>query len=142
MGIVLLSDASGTPVHTFRGGSLVTCLAFSPDSRTLAAASAGPGPSVRLCDIASKTERTVAGHTGRVMALAFHPGGQRIATGSLDGTARLWDTAAGAGRGRVFDFRHIGPVGAVAFSPSGRHLAIGLGNGLVAIIRTPPASAR
>jgi WD40 repeat protein len=140
--VQLIDRARGTRVHPFRGGGRVTCLAFSPDSRTLAAASAGPGPSVRLWDVATRAKRTVTGATGRVLGLAFHPQGNRIATGSLDGTARLWDTAAGAGRGRVFHFRHAGPAAAVAFSPSGRHLAIGLGNWLIAIIRTPPARAR
>ena len=41
-----------------------------------------------------------------------------------------------------FSARHAGPAVAVAFSPSGRHLAFGLGNGLIAILRTPPAPAR
>jgi WD40 repeat protein len=140
--VQLIDRASGTRVHTFRGGAIVTCLAFSPDSQTLAAASGGPGPSVRLWDLATRAERGVTGDTGRVLGLAFHPEGNQVATGSLDGTARLWDSSAGGGRGRVFDFRHVGPAAAVAFSPSGRHLAVGLGNGFIAILRTPPAPAR
>jgi WD40 repeat protein len=138
--VQLIDRASGRLVHTWRG-ALATCLAFSPDSRTLAAAPDGSGPSVRLWDLETKAERSGTGATGHVLGLAFHPQGNRIATGSPDGTVRLWDTAAGAARRRVFGFRHIAPAGAVAFSPSGRHLAVGLGNGLIAILRTPPARA-
>jgi WD40 repeat protein len=78
-----------------------------------------------------------------VPGLAFDPGGRRVAATSLDGTVRLWDTAPGVEPSRPpFDFRHIGPTAGVAFSPSGRHLAVGLGNGLIAILRTPPDPAR
>jgi len=83
----------------------------------------------------------VTGHTRPVLGLAFHPHGDWVATRSLDGTSRLWDTSSGADRGR-FDFGHTRPAGAVAFSPSGRHLAVGLGNGLIAIIRTPATPTR
>jgi WD40 repeat protein len=140
--VQLIDRASGTRVHTFRGGGLVTCLAFGPDSLTLAAAFDGPGPPVRQWALTTRTERTVTGVTGRVSGLALHPQGDQIATGSPGGTARLWEASPGADRSRVFDFRHTAPAGAVAFSPSGRHLAVGLGNGLVAILRTRPAPAR
>jgi WD40 repeat protein len=104
-------------MHTFRGSRLVTNLAFSPDSQTLAATTDGSAPSVRLWDLATRAERTATGHTRPVVGLAFHPAGNRIATGSLDGTARLWEASPGAEPGRVFDFRHSGPAPAVAFSP-------------------------
>jgi WD40 repeat protein len=142
--IPLIDRASGQPVHSFRGSLLVTNLAFSPDSQTLAATTNGIGPSVRLWDLATRAEQTAAGHTKLVAGLAYHPAGNRIATGSLDGTARLWETSPGVEPGPVFDFRHTRPAAAaaVAFSPSGRHLAVGLGNGLIAVVRTPPAPAR
>src|SRR5262249_32791034 len=123
-------------------GALVRSLAFSPDSRTLAAASDGSGPPVRLWDLATSAERRVTGNTSRVLGLAFHPQGNRVATASLDGKARLWQTSAGADRTRDFDFSPIGHSGAIAFTPSGRHLAVGLDNGLIAILRTPPALKR
>ena len=131
-------------MHTFRGSRLVTNLAFSPDSQTLAATTNGIGPSVRLWDLATRAERTAGGHTKPVAGLAYHPAGNRIATGSLDGTARLWETSPDVEPGPVFDFRHTRPVAAaaVAFSPSGRHLAVGLGDGRIAILRTPPDPAR
>ncbi len=139
--VQLIDRATGTCVHTFRSETLATNLAFSPDSRTLAAAS-DTGPSVRLWDVASRAERPLTGHTGPVLGLAFHPQGRHLATGSMDGTARLWDTSPGADPGRVFDFRPNGPTVAVAVSPSGRHLAVGLGNGFIAILRIPSDLAR
>jgi WD40 repeat protein len=138
----LIDRASGLRVHPFRLGRPVTGLAFSPDSQTLSATGDGPDPPVRLWDIATKTERTLAGHTRPVPGLAFDPGGRRVATTSLDGTVRLWDTAPGVEPSRTFDFRHIGPTAGVAVTRSGRHLAVGLSNGLIAIVRTPPAPAR
>src|SRR5262249_36710905 len=81
--VQLIDRASGTRVQPFPGGGLVTCLAFSPDSRTLAATSDGSGPSVHLLDLATEVVRTMPGNTGRVMGLAFHPQGNRIATGSV-----------------------------------------------------------
>jgi serine/threonine-protein kinase len=38
---------------------------------------------------------TFRGHLGSVWSVAFSPSGDRIVTGSLDGTAKVWDTATG-----------------------------------------------
>jgi WD40 repeat protein len=141
--VQLVDRASGRRVHPFGLSTPVTAVAFSADSQSLAAAGDGPDPPVRLWDVATKRERALTGHTRPVQALAFDPAGRRIAGTSLDGTVRLWDAAPGVDPNRPpFDFRHIGPTAGVAFSPSGRHLAVGLGNGLIAVIHTPPAPAR
>src|SRR5690348_11047421 len=47
-----------------------------------------PGTQVRLT-------RTLVGHNGEVHGVAFSPDGTLLATGSYDGTARLWNTATG-----------------------------------------------
>jgi WD40 repeat protein len=137
----LIDRASGR-VHTFRLGRPVVGLAFSPDSQTLSATGGGPDPPVRLWDLATKTGPTLDGHTRPVPGLAFDPGGLRVATTSLDGTVRLWGTAPSVEPSRKFDFGHIGPTAGVAVTPSGRHLAVALGNGLIAVLRTPPDPAR
>lgn len=60
-------------------------------------------------------------HAGSIVAVAVTPDGTRVVTGSVDGTARLWDVATGAALGAPM--AHDGPVRAVTFSPDGRHVA-------------------
>ena len=67
------------------------------------------------------------GHTATVASVAFHPGGRWLASGSADGTVRLWGVGAlkeptDAPPGQVVDL-HGGPVRDVAFSPDGDLLA-------------------
>src|SRR5262249_43666942 len=114
----------------------------SPDSKTLAAIGAVPGRSLYLWDVASKKPRTLAGHDEHVLGVTFHPEGNRVATVSADGTARLWETAPVTGRSHRFPFRGAGSARTIAFSPSGRHLAVGLDNGAVALVSVPPLVAR
>src|SRR5262249_19828367 len=54
---------------------------------------------------------------------AFSPDGRMLITGSVDYTARLWDTSTGQPIGRPL--QHAGRVWAVAFSPDGRTVLTG-----------------
>ena len=67
--------------------------------------------------------QVLEGHSDWVRAVVFSPDGQLLASGSLDRTVRLWDTATGASRGTLEG--HSGCVNAVVFSPDGQLLASG-----------------
>lgn len=61
---------------------------------------------------------------GEVTSVAFSPDGKMLATGSADGTVKLWDTSTGAGSTPLSP-SHKGKVWAVAFSSDGKMLATG-----------------
>jgi WD40 repeat protein len=69
-----------------RGG--IYCFDLSPDARLAVFAD---GPTVRICGTEDFVLRQVlAGHRARVGSVAWSPDGTRIATASIDGTARIW----------------------------------------------------
>jgi WD40 repeat protein/thiol-disulfide isomerase/thioredoxin len=70
------------------------------------------------------------GHTGPVLSLNFAPGGTLLASGSRDGTVKVWETAAGKER---YTLWHGGRVLDVVFSPNGQVLASGRADRLVMV---------
>jgi len=71
------------------------------------------------------------GHTDEVAALAVAPDGGWLASGSLDGTVRIWDPGTGT-RLHVLT-GHAGAVHALAVAPDGGWLASGSDDGTVRI---------
>ncbi|WP_327363733.1 nSTAND1 domain-containing NTPase [Streptomyces sp. NBC_01296] len=67
--------------------------------------------------------QSLPGHRDRVGEVAFSPYGSILASGSADGTARLWDQASGKPRATLKG--HTDAVWSVAFSPDGSTLATG-----------------
>ena len=80
------------------GDDPISALAFSPDGRLLAVVCESQRPdkgdqNVRLLDVNSgQRRRLLRGHTDTVTTIAFSPSRPLFASGSRDGTVRLWDT--------------------------------------------------
>jgi WD40 repeat protein len=93
-------------------------LAYSPDGTQLAVANTSNAGALTLLDAVTLEPRvTITGNTQWVTGLVFSPDGRFVLTGSLDGTARLFDAHTGAPL-RVLD--HPTAVSSVAISPDGR----------------------
>ena len=79
----------------------------------------------------SALRRVLTGHAGRVTAVVIAPEGSWLASGSVDGTVRIWDAATGQHRTTLTG--HDDPVTAVAIAPDGSWLAGGGTDGAVRI---------
>jgi WD40 repeat protein len=109
----------------------VSCLAFSPDGKILAA---NNGQVIELWDMNS-TDGTPAllrmfrGQSDTVRSLAFSPDGRLLASGAQNWDIRLWDAASGAEVRRLQG--HIARVSSLAFNPDGKTLASASWDGTV-----------
>jgi WD40 repeat protein/predicted Ser/Thr protein kinase len=75
----------------------------------------------RLYNCSNGSERDFTGHLDFVSGLSFSPDGGTLATGSMDGTIRLWNVTNGDTLASLSG--HMEEVTDVAFSPDGRTLA-------------------
>jgi WD40 repeat protein len=66
--------------------------------------------------------RTFSGHTDVVTSVVFSPNGKIVLTGSLDGTAKLWDLASGVNLNTFSRHLDQDMVLGVAFSPDGKSI--------------------
>jgi len=101
---------TGTEIKTLKGhDTRVWSIAFSPDSKLLASGSwpdqnrmstgTDLNGTIKLWDLASGSEvRTLHGHSGWILSVAFSPDGQQIACGSFGARRRgihRWEVATG-----------------------------------------------
>ncbi|MFG2128994.1 helix-turn-helix domain-containing protein [Streptomyces sp. NPDC048751] len=106
--------------RTFTGDHIDEVLAFSPDGRTLAVATAGSTGGMDLWDpVAGRKLSTLTLPDGAVRGAAFSPDGRTVAAASAS-AVRVWDVATGRKR---HSFTGLPEPQAVAFGPDGRTVA-------------------
>ncbi|MBA4019282.1 MAG: serine/threonine protein kinase [Pirellula sp.] len=113
---VALNDGKLSAPLPYTG--MINAVAFGPQGGVLAVGGADPKAFVAIygdADGDGAKSRVFAGHTKPVLSLSFNRAGDRLVTGSADGTARLWDVAAGAELRLLRG--HASGVESVAFSP-------------------------
>jgi len=103
-------------------GLAVMSLAFSPDSRVLAAGTAWASSDITLWDVVAKAKLpNLTGHRGFVTSLAFSPDGKTLASASGDQTIKLWNTTTWKEETTLIG--HEDEVWSVGFSSDGTTLA-------------------
>lgn len=148
--VSIWNTADGVLTRSIRVSCWPYSLAFSPDGSRILSGAWAPltygGPST-LIDVSKGTEiAKLAGNTSdtQLNGVIFSHGGQRIATVSLDGAARIWDGASGTPHGllgqEVSGLRLTDIGGDVrdeemngAFSPDDHFLATASVNGPIRI---------
>jgi WD40 repeat protein len=140
--VQIIETATGKRRRFFRHDGKRNAVAFSPDGKFVAATSdIPPGPSARIWGVETGAEQPVLeGHSLHVGDVVFQTHGQLLATGSWDGTARVWNLSAGTSQ--VFRFgidRSDLTRVAVAWSLDGQYLAAAREGQLVCVFRITPS---
>jgi WD40 repeat protein len=127
---IRLWDArTGSWLHTWQHGVWSKCIAFSPDSRTLATCAEGK---LTLWSVPDGQPRRLLWDDGPfIYALAFHPDGRTLASAGDDGLVTVWDVDSGEQRAAL-DWK-LGKLRALAFAPDGMTVAVGSEKGKVLI---------
>jgi WD40 repeat protein len=134
-GIMVFEDGSGERIDLIYDPAdkeYVQSLCFTADDLHIVAG--GKHSIIYLWDILTMEIRhRFFGHTGDIVCLDAARSGNRVVSGSTDGTARVWNLSTGAS---LLTFNVGKPLTCVALSPSGTLMAAGSPDGKVRIWET------
>jgi WD40 repeat protein/serine/threonine protein kinase len=108
----------GPLIDLKKRGGLLWSVAFQPGSDEILTVGGGEA---RLWEASTGNERMSFSQHGTVASACYSPDGKRIATGSWDNSAKVWDVATGQVV-RKYEGVHTGSVNSVAFSNDGSRL--------------------
>ena len=136
--LTIWSTKTGQPTRVLQtptGPS--SCLAFSPDGRTLAIG--GDDGDLCLHDIATATKRAVLrGHSNAVRSLSFSRDGRFLVSAAQDSLIMLWDVERGVSIRALLE-GSSNPNHVVAFAPDGGSVAVGeIGGGPTDVLVIDP----
>ncbi len=121
------SLSMGLVFYPLQAGSLEFSVEFSSDEPEIEPADNVASLQLMVARIPQHIA-TLSGHTDEVNSVAFSPDSTTLASGSRDGTVRLWDVGLSIPAATL---EEDAIVRSVAFSPDGRTLAAGLDDGAV-----------
>ncbi len=117
---ILLDLQNRTVVRKLNGfDDLITDLTISPDGSMLAVASVDHRATIYSLDSSAAPPVKLTGHSGPVLAIAFSPQSDLVATTSADRSVKIWTTTGKLVRS--FN-HHTEVVHAIAFYPGARQL--------------------
>jgi WD40 repeat protein len=122
-GLEIWTTASPPSLETGTHSNYVTCLAWAPDSSSIASGSSDR--SVILWDAVTGQEIRRLNHGAWIRSVAFSPDGGIIASGAADNQIKLWNASDGSLIRTLSG--HTDYVSALNFSPDGKLLASGAG---------------
>lgn len=117
-------------VLSLQGSDAANSVAWSPDSRFIAAGS--QDGRMRIWKSSSGMQLLeLPAHIGPILKVAWSPDGSRLLSASQDGTAKIWQVSSTANRGLQIApepltlVGHTGEVSAAAWSPDDRQVVTG-----------------
>jgi WD40 repeat protein len=136
MYLVLLKSNLPVPDENSPGLSLSWS---TDDSQIAVGTEEGDAGSVRvwtLTDADSLSEPTISftGYNAGVTAVAWRPNTRQVVTGSIDGTARIWDVESGQ---EIYFINAGAAIYSVSWSPDGNCFVYGELEGTIRIIEVP-----
>src|SRR5262249_28264615 len=115
------ADPAAHPLVLRGDEDSITTLAWSPDSRSLAAAGGEQDFTIWLWKLsAANSPRQLKGHLATVTSLLFSHDGRTLISAGRDGTARLWDLSAANPSAQPVVLRgHEDEIRSAVLSPDG-----------------------